>query len=273
MNNKIALVLSLLLLAVSATAQQQNVSGKVSNKEGAIANVSVREIDGNRRIFNHTKTDENGIFSFKVKDAQHHLQFYAPGYRTLTHKMLGQHSFNVTLEQRRLSPYISREKILLKSKKMICGHYLGDNVNINSWIGQLADTLYTLVLPISVSSMVDEYPAGRTLLVLGDYDRQMMMLENVVDAYPVAGDPDEMTDRQLTKSSTGVDKTPGVVEQENLYCYPRFQLTGTQMQYLIDHSAEVKRIVVDTYRADNYWNYFPAESLHDMLEKALQKSK
>lgn len=273
MKNRILTCISLLLLAVSATAQQQNVSGKVTSQDGAIAKVSVREIDENHRIFNHTKTDENGIFSFQVRDAQHRLQFYAPGYRTLTHKMLGERSFKVTMERRRLSPYINNEKILLKSKKMICGHYLGDKVNVNCWIGQLSDTLYTLVLPISVSNMVDEYPAGRTLVVLGDYDKQLMLLENVVDAYPVAGDPDEMTDRRLSQSGTGVGKAPGVEEAENLYCYPRFQFSRSQLQYLIDHAAEVQRIVADTYKADNYWNYFPTESLRDVLSNALQKSK
>ena len=79
-----------LLFSVSSVwAQQQNVSGIVKGPDGGIAKVSVREIDSEHRIFNHTTTDRNGLFSFRVRDAQHSLQFYAPGYRTFSHKMLG----------------------------------------------------------------------------------------------------------------------------------------------------------------------------------------
>ena len=82
------------LAPVWAQHQQQsptnvNVSGVVTGPDGAVAKVSVREIDSEHRIFSHTRADGNGLFSFRVRDLQHSLQFYAPGYRTFTHKMLG----------------------------------------------------------------------------------------------------------------------------------------------------------------------------------------
>ena len=93
-------------------AQQQkqsstnvNVSGTVMGPDGAIAKVSIREIDGEHRIFNNSKTDRNGLFSFRVRDLQHSLQFYAPGYRTLTHKMLGAKSSLSKLAAARPHPY------------------------------------------------------------------------------------------------------------------------------------------------------------------------
>ena len=51
-------ILFLLLLCSSIMwAQRQNVSGIVKGPDGAIAKVSVREIDNNRRVYNHTATD------------------------------------------------------------------------------------------------------------------------------------------------------------------------------------------------------------------------
>ncbi|MBO4549401.1 MAG: carboxypeptidase regulatory-like domain-containing protein, partial [Bacteroidaceae bacterium] len=84
------LILSLLLCCIaSALAQEQNVSGTIKGPDGTIAKVSVREIDNNHRVLNHTTSDRNGLFTFHVRDAaRHSLQFYAPGYRTFTHKML-----------------------------------------------------------------------------------------------------------------------------------------------------------------------------------------
>ena len=98
---KTVLTSLLLLLSASLLAQRQNVSGRISGPGGHIPDVSVREIDANHRIYNHTKADKNGLFSFYVRDAQHSLQFFAPGYRTFTHKMLGQKSF--ALEHRCLA--------------------------------------------------------------------------------------------------------------------------------------------------------------------------
>ena len=125
--NRLFLIITLFCCS-SAFAQRQNVSGIVSGPDGGIAKVSVREIDSEHRIYNHTTADRNGLFTFRVRDAQHSLQFYAPGYRTLSHKMLGAKSFKVTMEKRRTSPYVATAKVILKSERLFCGHYLGEVV-------------------------------------------------------------------------------------------------------------------------------------------------
>ena len=97
-------VILILLLCFSAitSAQKVRVSGTVVDKEGnAIPNVSVRELDENRRVINQTKTDENGIYSFKVRDNYNTIQFLVTGYRKLTHKMLGHNTVKATMEPRR----------------------------------------------------------------------------------------------------------------------------------------------------------------------------
>ena len=273
-------LLFLLLLCSSIMwAQRQNVSGIVKGPDGAIAKVSVREIDNNRRVYNHTATDRNGLFSFQVRDAQHSLQFYAPGYRTISHKMLGENKFTVTMEKRRTSPYVATAKIILRSDKLFCGHYLGEVVRRQAWIEKMCDTLYTIILPIEMERVVDEYPSGRQLIILDGLDRQVMQLENVIDAYPMYGDPDEVEDSRLeqayghvAQTYTGNDYTPGAsMNGEKLYAYPHFQVSRSQLERLCNEPELLSRLAVDTYRADNYWNFFPTGKTVSLFKKALAK--
>lgn len=273
-------ILSLLLLCcVPVMAQRQNVSGIVKGPDGGIEKVSIREIDANHRVFNHTTTDKNGYFSFKVRDAQHSLQFYAPGYRTLSHKMLGENKFTVTMERRRTSPYVSTAKVILKSDRLFNGHYLGEVVRRQAWIEKMCDTLYSIILPIEMERPVDEYPVGRQLIVLDELDRQVMQLENVVDAYPIIGDPDEVEESRIdqayhhiARSYTGTDYIPGGDSvDEKLYAYPHFQISRAQLEQFCEKPELLGRLAVDTYRADNYWNLFPTDKTIGLFKKALAK--
>lgn len=249
-----------------------NVSGIVKGPDGVIAKVSVREIDANHRVFNHTTTDRNGLFSLHVRDAQHSLQFYAPGYRTLSHKMLGEKSFRVNMEKRRTSPYVTMAKVILSSNQLFCGHYFGEIVRQQAWIEKMCDTLYSIVLPIEMARIVDEYPAGRQLIVLDELGRQVMQCENVVDVYPLREDPDKIDQSCIAQSYTGTDRIPGGSEDnEKLYAYPHFQISKSQLERLCDKPELLGRLAVDTYRANNYWNFFPTEKTISLFRKALEK--
>ena len=261
-----------LLWASSAFAQQQNVSGIVKDSEGGIAKVSVREIDSEHRVLNHTTTDRNGLFSFRVRDIHHSLQFYAPGYRTFSHKMLGSKSFKVTLEKRRTSPYVASAKVILKSEHLFCGHYLGEIVQQQAWMEKLCDTLYTIILPVEMERPVDEYPAGRQLIVLDEAGGQVMQLENVVDVYPIAGDPDDVSQSCIAQNYKGRDYIPGGNEDEKrFYAYPHFQISQAQLEQLCSKPELLGRLAVDTYRANNYWNFFPTDRTIELFRKALEK--
>ena len=263
-------ILILMLCCAPAWAQRQNVSGTVKGPDGAIAKVSVREIDSNHRVFNHTTTDRNGLFSFQVRDAQHSLQFYAPGYRTISHKMLGERSFRVTMERRRTSPYVSTAKVILGSDRLFCGHYLGEVVRLHAWMEQMCDTLFTIILPVEMMRPVDEYPSGRQLIVLDKLGRQVMQLENVVDAYPLRDDPDKIDQSCIAQSYTGTDRIPGGSEDDKkLYAYPHFQISRAQLEQLCQKPELLGRLAVDTYRADNYWNFFPTDKTIALFRKVL----
>lgn len=271
---KTVLTSLLLLLSASLLAQRQNVSGQISGPDGRIPNVSVREVDANHRVYNHTRADKNGLFSFTVRDAQHSLQFFALGYRTFTHKMLGNKSFRVTLEPRRTSPFIGHEKLLLKSDRLFCGIYMGTEVRQMAWVEQMTDTLFTLILPIKMDMIIDEYPAGRQLLVLSGMSQQVMQWENVVDAYPIDVAPHDIHDHHLAQSYFGADRLlNGQEDNTPLYAYPHFQFTKSQLEYLVSHPNMLQRLAVDTYKADNYWNLYPTEKTAELLKMVLEKAQ
>jgi len=266
-------ILSLIFLfGTSAWGQRQNVSGTVKGPDGGISKVSVREIDASLRVFNHTVTDRNGLFSFQVRDAQHSLQFFAAGYRTITHKMLGEKSFRVTMEKRRTSPYVATAKVILKSDRLFNGHYLGEVVRQQAWIERMCDTLYSIIVPVQMERPVDEYPAGRQLIVLDEFDRQVMKLENVVDVYPLSVAPDEVDHSCIAQSYTGNDRLPGGSEDDTrLYAYPHFQISRAQIEQLCSNPELLGRLAVDNYRANNYWNLFPTDKTISLFRKALKK--
>lgn len=266
--------LFMLLLSASMLAQSQNVSGRISGPDGMIPNVSVREVDEKHRIYNHTVADKNGLFSFRVRDMKHHLQFYAPGYRKLTHSMLGYKLFNVKLEPKRVSPYIGKERLVLKSDRLFCGIYMGTDVKQMAWIEQMNDTLYTLILPVKMDYITDEYPVGRMLLVLTDLDQPLMEWENVMDAYPVDLAPYEVSDYHLAQTYSDIDYKPGVMKEgKPLYAYPHFQFTKANLEYIVQHPNALRRLAMDTYKADNYWNLYPTEQTIELLKQVLQTSK
>jgi len=271
---KTVLTSLLLLLSASLPAQRQNVSGRIVGPDGPIPNVSVSEVDVHHRVYNHTTADKNGLFSFRVRDAQHSLQFFAPGYRTFTHKMLGLSSFKVNLEPRRISPLVGNERLVLKSDRLFVGIYMGTEVKQMAWVEQLNDTLFTLILPVKVDKVIDEYPAGRTLLVLSDMDRLLMQWENVVDAYPLDVSPYEAREYHLAQSYFGADRLlSGQEDNIPLYAYPHFQFTKADLEYLIEHPNALRRLAVDTYKADNYWNLYPTDKTIEMLSQVLESTK
>ena len=269
--NRLFLIITLFCCS-SVWAQRYNVSGVVRGPEGGIAKASVREIDANHRVFNQTTTDRNGLFSFRVRDALHSLQFYAPGYRTFTHKIRGVQSFRVTMEKRRTSPYVATAKVILKSEHLFCGHYLGEVVRQQAWIEKMNDTLFAFILPVEMERPVDEYSAGRQLIVLDEMGKQVMQLENVVDVYPIIGDPDDVDPWCIAQAYAGIEHIPGVGEgTERLYAYPHFQVSRAQLEQLCSKPEQMSRLVVDTYRADNYWNFFPTDKTIELLRKTLEK--
>lgn len=255
MKNYILAIIAL-SLTLGVAAQKQRVTGTVRDAQGnPIAGASVRELDHNRRVVKQTKSDANGLFSFPVQDTRHYIQFAADGYRRLTHKMMGYTLINATLDPRTVQLTYRRGKLIMHTDKLLCGHQGESEVPLTVSFEQLNDTLYAFIFPVEVESEVDEYPAGRTLTVLDSNGKQMVQLENVVDAYPSSPRSDEGI--VMTQTYAGVDNVPGESTVKRRYfVQPHFAVSSSQLRTLMAQHQSIARILVDTYRADNYWNYY-----------------
>ena len=83
----------------------------------------------------------------------------------------------------------------------------------------------------------------------------MMQLENVVDAYPSSPRSDEGI--VMTQTYAGVDNIPGQSTVKRRYfVQPHFAFSSSQLRRLMAQHQSIARILVDTYRADNFWNYY-----------------
>ena len=65
------------------------------------------------------------------------------------------------------------------------------------------------------------------------------------------------------------------VKEDNtsLYAYPHFQFTRSDLEYLVYNPHALRRLAMDTYKADNYWNLYPTGQTIELLKQVLQKSK
>ena len=87
---------------------------------------------------------------------------------------------------------------------------------------------------LEMERMVDEYAAGRSLLVLDEMGRQVMQCENVVDVYPLREAPDEVDQSRLAQNYTGVGRVTGVDDEGNT-----LGLTGAQVTFIKAHLKQL----------------------------------
>ena len=99
-----------------------------------------------------------------------------------------------------------------------------------------------------------------------------MQWENVVDANPTDVAPYEVSDVHLAQSYGGANYLPGGSKDDKpLYAYPHFQFTKADLEYLVANPDAMRRLAVDTYKADNYWNFYPTDQKTELLKQVLRQ--
>ena len=77
----------------------------------------------------------------------------------------------------------------------------------------------------------------------------------------------------IIKRSKELDLSPIAYmspEEKTLYAYPHFQFTKANLEYLAAHPDALRRLAVDTYKADNYWNFYPTDQTAALLKQVLE---
>lgn len=272
MKKIIILTLALMLSCIQAIAQKNQVYGKVMFNGEPLENANVMEVDANHRMLNQTQTDASGFFTLFVTGDKTSIRVTCNGMKKFTQKIGTQKSWEIELKED--TDTLSNRKVKSKheTKKLLVGHLQGRVVPQLTWVEQLTDSTFCLIIPIRVFSGVEEYPKGRRLVVQ-DYNSHAVAIgTNIEAAMPEEGAPESWDPFVRTSSNNSADNNSQFTSNDNdFFCYPRFLFSRRDLEYIIDNSNSIACFAVDTSRGDNYWIYYMSKSFPKEMQKILNK--
>ena len=272
MKKIIILTLALILSCIQAIAQKNQVYGKVMFNGEPLENPNVMQVDANHRMLNQTQTDASGFFTLFVTGDKTSIRVTCNGMKKFTQKIGTQKSWKIELKED--TDTLSNRKVKSKheTKKLLVGHLQGRVVPQLTWVEQLTDSTFCLIIPIRVFSGVEEYPKGRRLVVQ-DYNSHAVAIgTNIEAAMPEEGAPESWDPFVRTSSNNSADNNSQFTSNDNdFFCYPRFLFSRRDLEYIIDNSNSIACFAVDTSRGDNYWIYYMSKSFPKEMQKILNK--
>lgn len=272
MKNIIILTLTLILSCIQASAQKNQIYGKVVFNGEPIENACVMELDANHRMLNQTQTDASGFFTLPVSGDKTSIRVTYNGMKRFTQKIGTRKSWDIELEEDTDTESKRKVKDKHETKKLIVGHLQGRVIPQLTWVEQLTDSTFCIIIPIRVFSGVEEYPKGRRLVVQNYNSHAMAIGTNIENAMPEEGAPESWDPFVRTSTNNSTDNNSQFTTNDRDYfCYPRFLFSRRDLEYLIDHSKEIACFAADTSRGDNYWTYYMSKSFPKEMQKILNK--
>ena len=269
------------MFALSHSGQGQTVvSGRVIDADGPVKQIIVNEIDRNNRITNSTQTDDSGLFTMSVKSLDNALKVSGTGYLSRIVRMRGTKKFEISLLHASQSV---EEKLFLErhpiteSYKLLYGRISTRKVPQQVTVELLCDSLITLSVPIYASSAAESYPIERKMMFVDYIDGPLLTGHSVVEALPEPGEPgqrDNLYDRDenLVYYYFGDDYVPGSYSASTpFYNYPKFVFKVSEIMDLLSNQKAICRVLIDTSRADNYWQLFLQPNCGVELKKIITK--
>ena len=271
------------MFALAHSGQGQTVvSGCVSDAKGPIGNATVSEIDANHRILNSAQTDVSGLFTMSVKSLNNAIHVTAKGYLSRIIRIRQNKRFDIHLLHS--TPSVE-EQLLLKrhpmaeSYKLLYGRLSSRKVPQQVTVELLCDSLITLSVPIYASSAAESYPIERRMMFVDYIDGPLLTGHSVVEALPEPGEPgqrDNLYDRDenLVYYYFGDDYVPGSYSASTpFYNYPKFVFKVSEIMDLLSNQKVICRVLIDTSRADNYWQLFLQPHFGNELKKIIAKQR
>lgn len=272
MKHIIMALLALALHAGAVLAQELKLQGTVSCDGTPVAQAMVTEIDANHRILNQTLTDSNGRFALNVTGGKTSLRVTAHGMHKFTQKIGRENNLQVNLKKDDTSDAPNKVKARHETTKLLVGRMNNRPIPQLTWVEQLTDTTFTLVLPVRMPTMVEEYPKGRKMTVT-DFNGHVVAIGKCIEqAVPEEGAPKSWDPYIRPSTNNSAENASAFTTNDRDYfAYPRFSFTRAEMEYMIDHSSELACFAVDTSRGDNFWQYYPASTFARTLQKILNR--
>lgn len=272
MKRTVLLALWAVMACTGVYAQHLYIYGSVTHEDSPVVGANVVEMDVNYRILNQTKTDKNGRFQLSVSGGKTSLRVTSEGLRRFTHKIGTRTNWEIVLKSESKAEREKKVKQRIETSKLLVGHIQGRTVPQLTWVEQLNDTVYCLVIPVRVSNGVEEYPAGRRLAVLTTDGRTMTLgicTENALaeEGQPASWDP-------FLRYSSNHDSSGGsgfTSNDSDYFCYPRFRFSLSDLENMLDNHGKIACFAVDTSRGDNFWILYTHRDFAKELQKILNK--
>ena len=272
MKSRLFTSIFLFAMALAMQAQTLLIHGRVMHDDSPLPKANVVEIDANHRIINQTQTDAMGHFTLNVTGGKTSVRVTHHGMRKFTRKIGTRTTWEIVLEKEQDMGGANRVRSRHETTKLICGHIQGRIIPQLTWVEQLSDTTFCLVVPVRVSNGVEEYPQGRKMTVQ-DYNGRAVAIGHCIEsAIPEEGAPQSYDPYVRASSNNSANNNSQFSSDDRDYfCYPRFLFGITDLEYLIDHSTELACFAVDTAPGDNYWLYYKSKNFAKELQKILNK--
>lgn len=258
---------------MNVSAQSVIVSGSVAGPEGPVEEAWVAEIDVNNRTLNSARTDHQGLFTLNIKGGRTSLRVTAPGMRRVTQRIGSKRSFRIVMEKAAEVDLTDRfSRAGTETTKLLYGISQMHRIQQLTWLEQVNDTLFAISVPVRVSSGVEEYPAGRQMQILDGRGAIMATCSNMFTEIAQEGLPDSYEAHVQVKSNNGnLNSSLAADVNSDYFCYPRFQISKADIEYIIDHADDISRFAVDTSRGNNYWILYPDKQFGRELQKMVNK--
>ena len=253
-----------------AYAQGTYIQGRVLHQDEPLAKANVVELDANHRIINQTQTDDAGFFTLNVSGGKTSIRVTYHGMKKFTKKIGTQTTWQIELKEEENNN--GKVKSRHETSKLLVGHLNGRIIPQLTWVENLTDTTFCIIVPVRVYNAVEEYPMGRKMAVQ-DYNGRIVAIGTCIEAaIPEEGAPQSYDPYVRTSTNNSANNNSQLTTNDRDYfAYPRFVFTKTELEYLIDHSSELACFAVDTSRGDNFWLYYKSKNFNKELQKILNK--
>jgi hypothetical protein len=241
-------------------------------RDTPLANANVIEIDANHRYINQTYTDHSGYFTMEVSGGKTSIRVTHRGMYNFTRKIGKQKSWNISLEKKNDKDNNNNIISRYETNKLLVGISKEQTIPQLTWVEQLSDTTYCLVIPIRVTNSAESYPQDRRAIV-HNYNSKIIAIGRCIEeALAEEGAPESWDPYVRTQNSINSNTMSSLTSyEEDYYCYPRFIFTKEELEYMIDHKDELSYFAVDTARGENYWMYYPHRDFAKELQKLLNR--
>ena len=270
-----------IMFALAQNGQGQTVvSGSVTDGQGPVKNATINEIDASHRVLNSVQTDDSGLFTMGVRNLNNAIQVTAKGYLSRVIRMRSNKKFDIRLLHSTTSiaeSLLLQPHPVIESYKLLYGRLSSRKVPQPVTVELLNDSLLTLSFPIHANNAHEIYPIERKMMFVDYIDGPLLTGSSVVEALPEAGEPDERDrvydrDENLVYYYFGDDYIPGSYSASTpFYNYPKFLFKVDDIMSLLENQKIICRVLIDTSRADNYWQLFLQSNCGYELKKIITK--